>query len=93
VTIFGFAVALGSFAYGAYVFVRTLVYGEDVAGFPTLFLTMLALGGIQLIALGVIGEYLGRIFNEVKGRPLFLVESVSWSKSAALRRGTQEAPD
>lgn len=92
VTIAGFAVALASFAYGVYVFLRTLIYGDSVAGFPTLFLTILALGGMQLIALGVIGEYLGRIFNEVKGRPLFLVESVSWSHAGESRRAHRQSP-
>ena len=86
VTLVGFAVALGSFLYGGYIFVRTLLYGDSVAGFPTLFLTILILGGIQLIALGVIGEYLGRIFNEVKRRPLYLVENVLWSTPADSRR-------
>jgi polyisoprenyl-phosphate glycosyltransferase len=80
VTLVGFGVAMTSFLYGTYILVRTLLFGDPVAGFPTIFLTMLILGGVQLIALGVIGEYLGRIFNEVKGRPLYLVESVRWSR-------------
>ena len=80
VTLVGFGVAMTSFLYGTYIFARTFLFGDPVAGFPTIFLTMLILGGVQLIALGVIGEYLGRIFNEVKGRPLYLVESVRWSR-------------
>lgn len=77
----GFAIALSAFFWGAFYMLRTLVYGDAVQGFPTLFLTILLLGGAQLIALGVIGEYLGRVFHETKRRPLFLTESVAWSRA------------
>ncbi len=85
VTMVGLFLAMISFVYGGYVFIRTLLFGDSVAGFPTLLITMLMLGGVQLIALGVMGEYLGRVFNEVKGRPLYLVESVSWSRAGRAR--------
>jgi len=54
---------------------RTLIFGSDVPGYPSLLVIVLFLGGVQLVTLGVIGEYLGRIFNETKARPLYLVES------------------
>ena len=53
--------------------VKTLLYGTDVPGFPTLIISVMFFAGVQLISLGVIGEYLGRMYEEVKGRPLFLV--------------------
>lgn len=84
-TYLGFTIATAAFLGGAAYFFRTLFFGEEVRGFPTLFLTVLLLGGTQLIALGVIGEYLGRVFNETKQRPLFLVESVRWSSEARMR--------
>jgi hypothetical protein len=56
------------------VVVRTLVWGDSPAGYPSLLVVVLLLGGTQLIFLGVIGEYLGRVFNETKQRPLYLVE-------------------
>lgn len=77
----GFIIALTAFVWGGLYLIRTLLFGDSVQGFPTLFLTILLLGGAQLIALGVIGEYLGRVFNETKRRPLFLTESVLWSSA------------
>ena len=53
--------------------VRTLVHGVDVPGYASLMTVILFIGGVQLVALGVIGEYLGRIYDEVKGRPLYIV--------------------
>jgi polyisoprenyl-phosphate glycosyltransferase len=73
-TYLGLMVALLSGIYGAQVIVKTLLFGNSVAGYPSLMTVMLFLGGAQLMTLGVIGEYLGRIFNETKSRPLYLVE-------------------
>src|SRR6185369_17434018 len=70
----GFVVALGAFARGVYVIAKTLIYGDPVAGYPTLVVLILFLGGLQLMALGIIGEYLARMFIEVKQRPLYLVQ-------------------
>ena len=50
-----------------------MIFGADVPGFPTLIISVMFFAGVQLISLGVIGEYLGRMYEEVKGRPLFLV--------------------
>jgi glycosyltransferase involved in cell wall biosynthesis len=69
----GFATALIAFAYGIYVIGKTLLYGDPVRGYPTLIVVVLFLGGLQLMALGIIGEYLARMFIEVKRRPLYLV--------------------
>ena len=75
-TYLGLAVALLSVAFGAQVIVKTLLFGNPVAGYPSLMTVMLFLGGVQLMTLGVIGEYLGRVFHETKQRPLYLVERV-----------------
>ncbi len=69
----GFATALLAFAYGVYFIVKTLIFGDPARGFPTLVTLILFLGGLQLMALGIIGEYLARMFIEVKQRPLYLV--------------------
>jgi glycosyltransferase involved in cell wall biosynthesis len=73
-TYLGLVVALLSVVYGAQVVLKTLIFGNPVAGYPSLMTVMLFLGGVQLVFLGVIGEYLGRVFNETKQRPLYLVE-------------------
>lgn len=62
-----------SILYMAYIVIRTLIYGGDVPGYPSLISIILFIGGIQLLFLGIIGEYLGRIFNESKCRPLYFV--------------------
>lgn len=77
----GLVTALGAMAYLCYVLVRTLLYGDPVAGYPTIMCVMLFLGGCQLIALGIIGEYIARIFVESKRRPVYLVESFNGRKA------------
>lgn len=72
-TILGGVISLGAFIYAIYICVKTLLYGDPVAGFPTLLCVILFLGGIQLLCIGLIGEYLARMFNEVKKRPIYLV--------------------
>jgi hypothetical protein len=73
-TYVGVAVALLASLFGVVVVARTLIMGGSPAGYPSLLVVVLMLGGTQLIFLGVIGEYLGRVFNETKQRPLYLVE-------------------
>ena len=70
----GLTSAVIAFFYGLWVLARTLIYGDAVRGYPTLILVVLFLGGVQLLALGVIGEYLGRNYAESKQRPLYFVE-------------------
>lgn len=69
----GCLIAIGSFCYAIKIVIKTLLFGDPVAGYPSMMTAILFMGGIQLISLGVIGEYLGRIFNETKNRPLYLI--------------------
>ena len=70
---FGFLISFMAFIYLIYIIFKTIFYGEPVQGYPTLMVTILFLGGIQLIALGIIGEYLSHIFNETKKRPGYFI--------------------
>lgn len=72
-TYLGVSLALVSLAYGGFIVLRTLIHGIDVPGYASLLVGTLFLGGIQLVGIGVIGEYVGRIYYEAKGRPLYLV--------------------
>jgi glycosyltransferase involved in cell wall biosynthesis len=71
----GVLTSLAAFIYALRVIYKTLVYGDPVQGFPSLMVVVLFLGGIQLLTLGVIGEYLGRMFDETKGRPLYFTKA------------------
>ena len=72
-TVLGLLCSLFAFCYMVYILFCTLVFGEPVRGYPTMMVVILFLGGAQLLSLGIIGEYLGRIFHESKNRPVYLV--------------------
>lgn len=73
-SILGTLVSIAAFIYILYLVIRTIFFGTDLAGYPSMMAVILFLGGVQLLSLGVMGEYIGRIFNETKNRPLYLVE-------------------
>jgi glycosyltransferase involved in cell wall biosynthesis len=75
-TYFGLGIASISLMYAVFVIWKALVFGDSVKGYPSLMAVVLFLGGVHLISVGVLGEYIGRIFNEVKRRPLYLVNRV-----------------
>jgi polyisoprenyl-phosphate glycosyltransferase len=79
-TVLGLLVSFLAFVYIAVIVVRTLIYGTDLAGYPSMMAVVLFLGGVQLLSLGIIGEYIGRIFNETKRRPLYFVEEYREAK-------------
>jgi len=72
-TILGCSISMMAFLYAGYIGAKTLVFGDPVAGFPTLVLIQLFMGGIQLTTIGILGEYVGRVFTESKDRPIFVV--------------------
>jgi glycosyltransferase involved in cell wall biosynthesis len=86
-TYVGLGTALVAFAYGAWIIAKTLLWSDPVRGFPTIMAVVLFLGGVQLMALGVIGEYLGRLYLEAKQRPLYLVQEWRGAAPGAGARG------
>lgn len=74
-TYLGLASAMFSFFYAIYLVVDTLAFGNPVKGYPSLMTAILFFGGVQLLFIGVVGEYVSRIHDEVKGRPIYIVES------------------
>jgi glycosyltransferase involved in cell wall biosynthesis len=87
-TYVGMLVALLAFLYAAWIIYKTLAYGDPVPGYPSLMVVVLFLGGVQLTFIGVLGEYVGRMFDESKGRPLYFLNSF---EAAATRSETASA--
>ena len=88
-TYLGMATAFLAFAFAVVVLGKALLFGDPVRGYPSLMVVVLFLGGVQLMALGMIGEYLGRLYIEVKQRPLYLVDE--WHACGASTAGESQA--
>ena len=88
-TYVGLVTALAAFGYGVWIIFKALLYGDAVAGWPTMMAVILFLGGTQLIALGLIGEYLGRLYLESKQRPLYLVDA--WLPAERVQLGATQS--
>lgn len=80
----GFFTAFFAFVYGIYVVLKTLFFGETVPGYPSLMVAILFIGGVQLLFIGILGEYIGRIYNETKQRPLYLIDQ--YHQATSVRR-------
>ncbi|MFZ2752248.1 MAG: glycosyltransferase family 2 protein [Lysobacteraceae bacterium] len=84
-TYLGVLTAVLAFVYASWIVIKAMFWGDPVAGWPTMMTVILLLGGVQLMALGVIGEYLGRLYEESKQRPLYLVDR--WRPAAGVSSG------
>ena len=79
-TVLGFIISFFAFVLMMFYLVKTIIWGDDIQGFPTLITVILFLGGIQLFSIGILGEYLGRIFNETKNRPVYIAREYNGEK-------------
>lgn len=84
-TYIGLLVAGVSFIYGAYMILDTLLFGNPVRGYPSILVSILFLGGIQLIGIGVLGEYIGRIYLETKNRPRYIISNLGKKKDGQIK--------
>ena len=87
-SVLGFIVSLMALIYLFVVLFKTIIWGEPVRGFPTILCAILLLGGVQLIVLGIIGEYIAKIYNETKMRPPYIVEDINGNQVAACHKAT-----
>lgn len=85
-TYIGFFTALGAFLYGLVIIAKTLFFGADVPGYPSVMVVILFIGGVQLITIGIMGEYVGRMFDETKHRPLYLIKAHNLGKTERLKK-------
>ena len=79
-TVIGGVISFASIAYAIYIVIETLLFGNNASGWPTLVVAVTFLGGVQLLSIGILGEYIGRIFTEVKQRPAYFVSRVVRSR-------------
>ncbi|MEM1401937.1 MAG: glycosyltransferase family 2 protein [Pseudomonadota bacterium] len=88
----GLGTSFAAFAYGLFFFVRTLLLGNPVPGYPSLIVIILFLGGVQLVCLGIIGEYLARTYDESKRRPLYVIDQYRPWNLKSPNESTSPAP-
>src|SRR5581483_3620394 len=91
-SLFGLLLALAAFVFGVQIMFETVVYGKSVPGYPSLMVGMMVIGGVQLIMIGVVGEYIGKILSELKARPVYFVaeRSVRTAQDKIVPGGARE---
>jgi glycosyltransferase involved in cell wall biosynthesis len=94
-SLLGFALALGAFLFGIDILVETMVFGKSVPGYPSLVIGLMVIGGVQLMMIGVMGEYIGKLLSEIKARPVYFVadHSVKTATQAESADGTRTAAE
>jgi glycosyltransferase involved in cell wall biosynthesis len=95
-SLLGVLLALTALFFGSWIVLETLLYGKDVPGYPSLVVSVMVIGGVQLILIGVLGEYVGKMLSEIKGRPVYFVAEHSVkraSESAKARPVTSRAAE
>jgi len=94
-SLLGLLLALGAFVFGVQILIETVVFGQSVPGYPSLVVGLMILGGVQLLMIGVMGEYIGKVLSEIKARPVYFVaeHSVKTAADAEQTDGTRTAAE
>ena len=82
----GLLLAVTALFFGSWIILETLLYGKDVPGYPSLVVSVMVIGGVQLILIGVLGEYIGKLLSEIKGRPVYFVAEHSVKRASELAK-------
>jgi hypothetical protein len=91
-SLLGLILALTALFFGIKILIETLIYGQDVPGYPSLVVSVMVIGGVQLLMIGVLGEYVGKLLSEVKARPVYFVaEHIVKSAGAAAKEAPRPA--
>jgi glycosyltransferase involved in cell wall biosynthesis len=91
-SLLGLLLAVGAFVFGVQILVETLVFGQSVPGYPSVIVGLMVLGGVQLIMIGIMGEYIGKILSEIKGRPVYFVAERTIKAAEFPRAATEAQP-
>jgi hypothetical protein len=81
-SLLGMLLAVTALFFGSWIVLETLLYGKDVPGYPSLVVSVMVIGGVQLILIGVLGEYIGKLLSEIKGRPVYFVAEHSVKRAS-----------
>jgi hypothetical protein len=73
----GLLLAVTALLYGGWIMLQTLLFGKDVPGYPSLMVGIMVIGGVQLLMIGILGEYVGKLLSEIKARPVYFVAEIS----------------
>ncbi|MGN6570356.1 MAG: glycosyltransferase family 2 protein [Pseudolabrys sp.] len=90
-SLLGALIAASAIVYGVAIAIKTLLFGQDVPGYPSLFVGIMVIGGVQLLMIGILGEYIGKMLNEIKGRPVYFVAEHSVKNADAAETKSEEA--
>ena len=82
-SLLGLLLAASALLFGAWILLQTLLFGQDVPGYPSLVVGLMVIGGVQLMMIGVLGEYIGKLLSEIKARPVYFVAEHSVKSAAA----------
>src|ERR1700754_1412724 len=90
-SLLGLLLAGAAFVFGVQILIETIIYGQSVPGYPSVVVGLMVLGGVQLIMIGIMGEYLGKVLSEIKARPVYFVAEHSLKQSDETRAGGERA--